>query len=347
MYKTKYMAFCAVLILGLGASFLVACNDDKDEEEKEITPECALLSFSIDDIKTKHTTTLPSGKDTVVTVTTIASNYLFTVNQEKRIVYNVDSLTYGTNVQSVTANCTYSKDASLKYTVDGIEHDFSADDSIDFRKPCLFTVYSSDGKYKREYTVTVNVHSVNPDSSYWVKTTRPAAFDSWKVTRPDIEEDFLNAHSTDHLYCFGYPLKTNPSIERRIVVCYDDESTDSLAHVWTRLSTESNWSEMIPSSENAYGCPLLEHLCVVRYGGALYAFGGKSLNGRNPSVEPFERTYCSIDNGITWRTYKDRLKLPAELKGYADSFEAAVDNENQLWIVLADGTAWKGKLIGL
>lgn len=349
MHKSKYATLFAAVILS--ATFFTACLGETVDEITD-SSNCALLSFYIEDIRNKKVFTSSTGEDSTIITTIPASNINFIIDHLHRTIYNTDSIQYGTDLTYV--NISGTADGKVTCTIDGnaveinnteaSNFDKFDADSVDFRTPRIFTVASTDGDYTRDYTITLNVHKIDPNASIWTKTTRPTDFDEMKKLDHAVEDDFLASHSADVVWGFGYPLRTNSNINRNVVVCYDRNSTDTLAQVWTRLSNEPVWSEVKPSDDNHYGCPLLENLCVIRYAGNLYAFGGKSLNGRTPAVEPFERTFCSIDNGITWRTYNDKLTLPEELKGYVGQFETAVDNNNRLWIVLEDGTAWIGRL---
>jgi len=332
-------------LLAVGTSMLTACLGKNDDTEQ--SSECALLTFSIGDIKTQKVITRDDGTDSTYTVATATSGYVFTIDQVNRLVYNADSIPYGVQTADVPVKSTSSTSSTIYYEKEGVRTAFTTGDTLNLTQPLVFTVVSEDKKFSRDYTITLNVHQVNPGESSWHRVTTPADLQQMKPDVSAIEADFLAAHTADHLFAFGYPLSTNPSIVRHLVVCYDDASTDSLAHVWTRLSTEEEWREMIPSADNPYGCPLLEHLMIIRYNGDLYAFGGESKGGRTPSVQGFERMFVSVDNGITWRSHKNKLTLPDELLGYNGAFDAAVDGNHFLWIKLEDGTVWRGKQSGL
>ena len=344
--RKTIVCFLTGLLLA-GSLTLTSCLQEEEKEDVFSTPQCALLSFSINDIKTKKTTTLSNGTDTTYTVNTPGSLFPFTIDQERNLVYNKDSVTYGVQTERISVKCSADGAASIYYQKDGERVSFTSGDTLDLTHPVTFTIVSSDEMYSRDYLVTLNVHQANPDATSWHKVNRPVDFEQWKPNVSDVVADFLGAHQADHVMGVRYPLLTNGNIERKLVVCYDDAATDTLAHVWVRLSSEDRWTEMVPSADNVYGCPLLDNLCVVRYGGCLYAFGGKSRGGRVVPIEAFERTFVSVDNGITWRTFSDKLSLPKELRGYEGKFDVAVDADNYMWIVLEDDTAWKGKLNGL
>ena len=336
----------SIFFLLLGSVLvLTACLGKSGETEQ--TSECALLTFSIADIKTPKTITLADGTDSTYTVVTATSNYVFTIDQANRLVYNTDSIPFGTQVEQVPVKCASSTSSSIYYDLNGVRTSFTTGDTLNLTQPVVFTIVSGDKNYSRDYTVTLNVRKVDPGESSWHKVAGTVDLQAMKPDVSAVEADFLASHAADHVFAFSYPLTTNRAIQRNVVVCYEDAEVDSLAHVWTRLSTEAEWSEMCPSADNPYGCPLLENLMVVRYNGDLYAFGGKSKGGRTPAVEAFSRMFVSVDNGVTWRSHSNKLSLPDDLLGYNGAFDAAVDNDNFLWIVLEDGTVWKGKQSGL
>ena len=338
--------FQILTLLSLVATMLTAClGKDGDTEESS---ECALLTFSIGDIQTKKTITLDDGRDSVYTVSTVTSNTVFAIDQVNGLVYNVDSIPFGVQTEEVPVKCTASASATIYYQKDGVRTAYkTTGDTLNLSQPLVFTIVSEDEKYSRDYTVTLNARKVSEGVSSWHIVTDAVDIQSLKPDMSAVETEFLAAHAADHLFAFSYPLTTNAAITRHLVVCYDDASTDSLAHVWTRLSTEDEWYEMVPSADNPYGCPLLEHLMVVRYNGDFYAFGGRSRGGRTPVVEAFARMFVSVDNGITWRSHSGKLTLPADLQGNNSAFDAAVDSDNYLWIELADGTVWRGKQSGI
>lgn len=332
-------------LVTLGASMLTACLGKSDDLDP--SSECALLTFSIGDIKTNKVITRDDGTDSTYTIATATSHYVFTIDQVNRLVYNTDSIPYGVQTAQVPVKSTSSTSSTIYYEKEGVRTTFTTGDTLNLTQPLVFTVVSEDKKFSRDYTITLNAHRANPEESSWHRVTTPVDLQPMKPDVSAIEDDFLSAHTADHLFAFSYPLSTNPAIIRNLVICYDEASTDTLAHVWTRLSNEQTWREMLPSADNPYGCPLLEHLMIVRYNGDLYAFGGQSKGSRTPAVKGFERMFVSVDNGITWRSHKNKLSLPEDLLGYNGAFDAVVDDNFFLWIELEDGTIWRGKQSGL
>lgn len=140
-----------------------------------------------------------------------------------------------------------------------------------------------------------------------------------------------------------YPLNHNKNIIRYMLVGYTTESKDGEPAVWSKLSTETKWTNY-KNEENKYECPALEGLAVVRYDDYLYAVGGAgTVNGRE--VAPLSSFYISKDNGIAWKVSTGFYqRLPEELVGDASPFAVAVDSKNFIWIINSgtEGGAWKG-----
>ena len=86
----------------------------------------------------------------------------------------------------------------------------------------------------------------------------------WTVVETDAEVSTLPGKGMDGAVAWiKEPLKTNESITRSIFVAMP-EATDTCALVWTKLSTEHGWEEIVPQGDNIYGCPHLENLTVIQ-----------------------------------------------------------------------------------
>lgn len=148
----------------IGALLLTSCLSNDDEIVK--SSEVALLSFGIKDIKTVHTIKTDEGKDSTYTTMMSGSTVTFTIDQNRHLVYNADSIAYGTNVKKVL----------VKVTADGYVYYLkkdgalgSVEDSIDFTSPVTFRVKSYDEQYIRDYRVSINVHQVDPKVTIWTQ----------------------------------------------------------------------------------------------------------------------------------------------------------------------------------
>ncbi len=141
---------------------------------------------------------------------------------------------------------------------------------------------------------------------------------------------------------FSQPLRTNTNIHRTIVIGTDTQSTDTCAQVWSKLSTENRWTEVVPVGTNIYGCPNLENLAVIRCHNRMYAFGGKSIGERHVPIEAFSACYESRDNGVTWRVRNNGFSMHPSFAGSTDTFSTVVDDKERVWIIWSStGEIWR------
>ena len=114
-----------------------------------------------------HDKTWENG-DTIIYTRESGSFYPMTIDQLNNRIYNVDSLAYGSDVKGVTTSVNGVGTMFYSYSDDsGKYYLWSVYDSVDFTRPVVFTALSSDGSYKRDYTVQLNIRKVFPDSLHW------------------------------------------------------------------------------------------------------------------------------------------------------------------------------------
>ena len=159
MKKIAISLICALV----ASTTLTSCLPDA--EETELTSTVALLSFSINDLKTQHTITLASGKDSTYTTIMASKTIRFTIDQAQGLVYNSDSIAYATDVTRVVPNI--GANGYISYYKDDEQVGFSEEDSIDFTHPVKFTITSYDEKFTRDYLISINVHQVDPRTTSW------------------------------------------------------------------------------------------------------------------------------------------------------------------------------------
>lgn len=237
----------SVVTLACVLASTVSCME---ETMKETTPQAAITSFVIGYYKVRFHDKTSDGRDTIIYIKGSGSNYPMIIDQVGNRIYNADSLAYGSKVSGVTTSVTavgtvvfsYGDEPDLKYL-------WSSYDSIDFTRPVIFSVISSDGSYTRDYSVKVNVHSVFPDSLRW-KQTDSIGFTS--LDRP------YAAVANDSVYNFGYDASGILSVSGIDI----NGGTWSAPAALTGIPGGSTWSGN-----------------VVSLGGKLYAVFGTSLYG--------------------------------------------------------------------
>ena len=164
--KRKFFAFIALITATLSLSSCLS----SDETTVEYTHDTAITAFSLGSLDRYTKTT--TGKDTLLKANVTGSDYKFSIDQARRLIYNVDSLPCGVRDTAMLATIS-SKNNSPILLMDINKRDsvaayYSSSDSINFsKKPRYIRVYSSDYSAYAEYQVTVNVHKELPYEFKW------------------------------------------------------------------------------------------------------------------------------------------------------------------------------------
>ena len=166
----KSLAICLSMLT------LVVTSCFNDADEAALSPYAVLKSFSIGNITSDYPSYTSEGLDTTVTKTILGSSYPFSINQVTGEVFNVDSLPYATDVDKVAINMSLSGYVKIYVDSTGLFEGFTTSDSIDFTLPRKFRVTSTDSEYYRDYTISVNVHKVEPEKMVWDKFQSVDAF---------------------------------------------------------------------------------------------------------------------------------------------------------------------------
>ena len=157
-----------------------------------------------------------------------------------------------------------------------------------------------------------------------------------------IPEDF----PTQNLSYASYPLATNASLGRLVVMGDNKDTQNNHKTIWTQLASEQEWTTLSLES-NPYPCPNLENSSMIHYNNQLYVFGGPAKN--DETSKAFDYFYSSIDNGITWNKVMELVMFPEEFNQlYSQSkgnYSWAIDSNNFLWIMWGQtGEVWKGRI---
>lgn len=92
-------------------------------------------------------------------------DYSFTIDNDSMLIYNYDSIAYGTEIDSLAfvLNPRFHK----VYINDSIDYYSLTSIYLDFTKEVKFTVVAADKTTSADYRVRVNVHQVDPDTFIW------------------------------------------------------------------------------------------------------------------------------------------------------------------------------------
>jgi hypothetical protein len=149
-------------------ALLFCCVSCLNEDKVSTSPQAAITSFTIGAYDVKVPSVTDDGRDTVILVRDNGTLYPMTVDQVNNRIYNADSLAYGSILTKVTSSVSGVGTIIYRYADNPTEkYLWTYYDSIDFSRPLLFDVISSDGSFTRTYQVNVNVEKVFPDSLLW------------------------------------------------------------------------------------------------------------------------------------------------------------------------------------
>lgn len=152
--------YCVLCLLSMMALLFTSCSTD-DDSSTSLYNDAAISEFVIGDLNQ-----YAPGTDSVIAKLT-GTNYKMSINQVNAdgkgyTIFNRELLPYGTRIDSVL--CTISTVNTSGITVKNIDNDqfqlFSSSTGIDFSQAGhsrIFRIYSSDGTYQRDYTVTLNI----------------------------------------------------------------------------------------------------------------------------------------------------------------------------------------------
>lgn len=163
--KRKFFAFIALITATLSLSSCLS----SDETTVEYTHDTAITAFSLGSLD-RYTKT-KAGKDTLLKANVTGSDYKFSIDQARRLIYNVDSLPCGVRNTAILATISSKNNSPILLMdinkTDSVAAYYSSSDSINFSTPRLIRVYSSDYSAYAQYKVIVNVHKELPYEFKW------------------------------------------------------------------------------------------------------------------------------------------------------------------------------------
>lgn len=178
--KNRLVVYFSVLIM-----LFVASSCSNDEAVTVTSPYAYIKSFNVRSIRSPYPSFTADGRDTIVYRTISFSTSPFTINQLTGEIYNSDSLLFATNVSKVVANMSVEGVATIYNETTGAYEYFAAEDSIDFTSPRKFRITSTDGNYSKDYTISVNVHQVDPELMVWNKVAGRVSLNPKKAVEVD------------------------------------------------------------------------------------------------------------------------------------------------------------------
>lgn len=160
--KKIFSLFAFAVIVSLTA----ACNA-KSEEDEDVEPAITYSNVAVSKFSLLPNKSIINNLDSV----------FFSIDLEKGLIFNADSLPKGTKVSRLVPEITFvggMTKAELIFTKDNrtdttVNFLANKTDSIDFTHPVKLEVTAADGTSSFSYTIKVNVHLTDPDTLIWDK----------------------------------------------------------------------------------------------------------------------------------------------------------------------------------
>lgn len=196
-----------VLVAGVMAAsaFLSSCLGN-DYGDIEYPSESSIKSFSVGTLHQTFYGKDSKGNDSVYVDTVSYADVPFTIDQINRRIYNKDSLPKEVDITRVVTSI--SADNAVYYEKNGKDTIWSSADSLDFTnnitlKVMAYSKIQNNFVFGEPYTVTLNVHKLNPDSLVW-KHFGDKKF-AQDITLTEQKAVYLN----NYIYVFGKTETTN------------------------------------------------------------------------------------------------------------------------------------------
>lgn len=140
-------------VAGCFMALMTSCLSSSNEYIYEVSRNCQLLSFTLENDSVEGLSTLE-----------------FTIDQLGNAVFNLDSMPVGTEIGKVLIDTmTYGSATTgvrIYQTATGDTIDYSNEDSVDFSQPVEILIYTGEA-IARKYDAWVNIHTQEPDSLVW------------------------------------------------------------------------------------------------------------------------------------------------------------------------------------
>ena len=190
-----------VLVAGVMAvsAFLSSCLGN-DYGDIEYPSESSIKSFSVGTLHQTFYGKDSKGNDSVNVDTVSYADVPFTIDQINRIIYNKDSLPKEVDITRVVTSI--SADNAVYYEKNGKDTIWSSADSLDFTnnitlKVMAYSKIQNNFVFGEPYTVTLNVHKLNPDSLVWKH------FGDKKFENNSILTEQKAIYNNEEIYVFG------------------------------------------------------------------------------------------------------------------------------------------------
>lgn len=157
----KIPALAVVIMMMVGISF-ASCNKESDDPNEEVQPS---LSVAVKTFKLQPDARVMANLDSVY----------FSIDLDRGVIFNADSLPLGTNVEKIVPLITFPNTVETAEIImtggnlrEGtVNYKANPTDTIDFSGSVILRLTADKGKLSREYDIRINVHKAVADSLMW------------------------------------------------------------------------------------------------------------------------------------------------------------------------------------
>ncbi len=133
-----------------------------------------------------------------------ASSAVFTIDDEKNIIYNVDSLPYNTRIDSLIPSITFESSDGFIIN-DSLTYDYyTTIKAIDFKNKVKVTNIASDGETKKTYYVDLRVHKIDPYQYVWSQLTSQIGADVFENQKAVLYKNALHFYTNSGINTYLY-----------------------------------------------------------------------------------------------------------------------------------------------
>lgn len=156
----RKLTILVILVCSLPALF-VSCNK-KDDDSSEVLKDETVASVAVSSFSLRANKNVMQNLDSV----------FFSIDLDRGIIYNADSLPKGTDISKLTVNIGFKETpetAQIEMTggkkTGIVDYKANSSDTIDFTGRVMLTV--TRGELRKTYNIKVNVHNTDPDQLIW------------------------------------------------------------------------------------------------------------------------------------------------------------------------------------
>ncbi len=239
---------------------LASCMED---EEVTLSDDCYISSVSLGTLKRKIYASTSEGQDSVYTTTLTGTSYVMTIDQRMLTIQNLDSLPVNVQLGSVLATVGFEgvlvwRKADLSQQTDTTWHTYSSSDSLDLTEPLRLRVYPASANSSRTYTLKVNVHQQNGDSTTWNHIGKANALTgSGKRRATTLNERImvLTEGTTGTLTYTSHPLSAQGEWTTSATTGTENANVESMQKQGNRLLMSTTDGNVIESSNGTNWTP--------------------------------------------------------------------------------------------